>query len=536
MFSLLSPPKEKMSALATNNRFDGWSPNDFVRSDQRPAHGVAKTPVSASTALVEPSARQPKLRVSCDACAAAKVRCSKERPSCERCSASDYECVYGPSLKHGKSQGKRSRRYSQASAMRERQMSRSSQERQETTEAPRSNSSSYVDLQQSFDNLIRRIGSNKVLNAEPQPKKVSREQQCHPVTVYSPFTSFGIPDEIFSFSKASMDHRNFAPDTTNPSGAVTNQAPSSLLNSQSPSDLSFPNLDIPTSIDLADLDAPSDHAPSPTQSELANTAREFTTTAHSTDGNLSTHECYITTCKILSNLQSSLPAPLVNNSNSNDAFAHTLASADPMSWSPAAPKARSLDGILRMNQEAIASTCALLDCPCALEPHMGMLYGSILVKVFAWHRVAAGNPECPTPPSLGDISLPLLNHDPMQTSSYPTNKSSTPSLAGNWNHRASRSSTAVASVVSHEPVRIGEYVPCDEDQGPIRRLLLLSNLKKAGPLIEKFNRIAASSHDPAVSSLYSMLASWLTSELGRTVRDISGKTESGHATPMDIGS
>ena len=522
-----------MSALDTITRFEGWSPSDLIRSDQRPAHGVIKTPVAASKTLSEPSARQPKLRVSCDACAAAKVRCSKEHPSCERCSASDYECVYRPSLKHGKSQGKRSRTHSQTSSMREmeRQINRSSQERQETTEAPRSNSSSYMDLQQSFDNLVRRIGSNKSLNPEPQQKRAFREQQRHPVNAYSPFPSFGIPDEIFSFSKASMDHQNFAPDTTNPSGTVTHQGPSSL-----PPDLSIPHLDIPTSINFADLDAPSDHAPSPTQSELANTARDFTTAAHSTDGNLSTHECYTTTCKVLSSLQLSLQAPLVNNSNSDDTFAHTFESADPMSWFPAAPKARSLDWILRMNQEAIASTCALLDCPCALEPHMGMLYGSILVKVFTWHRIAAGNPECPTPPSLSDISLPIFNHDPMQTSSHPISKSSTPSLAGSWNSRASRSSTAVASPVCHEPVRIGEYVPSDEDQDPIRRLLLLSNLKKAGPLVEKFNRIAASSHDPARSSLYSMLASWLTSELGRTVRDISGKTESGHAAPMGTGS
>lgn len=46
--------------------------------------------------------RQPKLRASCDVCAAAKVNCSKERPICERCFANGFECNYSPSMKLGK--------------------------------------------------------------------------------------------------------------------------------------------------------------------------------------------------------------------------------------------------------------------------------------------------------------------------------------------------------------------------------------------------------------------------------------------------
>ncbi|KAL2795845.1 hypothetical protein BJX66DRAFT_158665 [Aspergillus keveii] len=43
-----------------------------------------------------------KFRTSCDACAASKVRCSKEQPRCVRCVQHDHKCVYGRSRRKGK--------------------------------------------------------------------------------------------------------------------------------------------------------------------------------------------------------------------------------------------------------------------------------------------------------------------------------------------------------------------------------------------------------------------------------------------------
>ncbi|KAL3477499.1 hypothetical protein BJX99DRAFT_226000 [Aspergillus californicus] len=48
---------------------------------------------------------QGKLRTSCDACAASKVRCSKEQPRCARCTQHDHKCVYGRSRRKGKPPG-----------------------------------------------------------------------------------------------------------------------------------------------------------------------------------------------------------------------------------------------------------------------------------------------------------------------------------------------------------------------------------------------------------------------------------------------
>ena len=43
-----------------------------------------------------------KLRLSCDECNKAKVRCTKEKPTCSRCKAQKMQCVYGISLRAGK--------------------------------------------------------------------------------------------------------------------------------------------------------------------------------------------------------------------------------------------------------------------------------------------------------------------------------------------------------------------------------------------------------------------------------------------------
>src|SRR5262245_29540447 len=59
------------------------------------------TPTSAPKSSAN-SERKPKLRASCDACAASKVKCSKEHPICARCNTNGSQCVYGVSRTHGK--------------------------------------------------------------------------------------------------------------------------------------------------------------------------------------------------------------------------------------------------------------------------------------------------------------------------------------------------------------------------------------------------------------------------------------------------
>ena len=68
-------------------------------------------PPSSNSTRISSSTKEKrlKLRASCDACAASKIRCSKEHPTCARCSTNKSQCVYGVSRKHGKPGRKRKR-------------------------------------------------------------------------------------------------------------------------------------------------------------------------------------------------------------------------------------------------------------------------------------------------------------------------------------------------------------------------------------------------------------------------------------------
>ena len=63
-----------------------------------------------------PVGAAPQLRSSCDACNAAKVKCSKGRPQCRRCEARQLPCVYGISMRSA--MGRSFRSSSEAGALR----------------------------------------------------------------------------------------------------------------------------------------------------------------------------------------------------------------------------------------------------------------------------------------------------------------------------------------------------------------------------------------------------------------------------------
>lgn len=70
-----------------------------MSTSRRQTHS-RRTSVSSGDSPIEPP--KEKFRSACDACAASKVRCTKEQPICQRCARLDIECVYGLSQRRGK--------------------------------------------------------------------------------------------------------------------------------------------------------------------------------------------------------------------------------------------------------------------------------------------------------------------------------------------------------------------------------------------------------------------------------------------------
>ena len=64
------------------------------------SHNILSKETSISLTAMPP--RQPKLRDSCIACSASKVKCQKEKPTCSRCSERGLKCEYATSRRTGR--------------------------------------------------------------------------------------------------------------------------------------------------------------------------------------------------------------------------------------------------------------------------------------------------------------------------------------------------------------------------------------------------------------------------------------------------
>ncbi|KAF2662594.1 hypothetical protein K491DRAFT_686474 [Lophiostoma macrostomum CBS 122681] len=74
----------------------------FSTRDLQSSLAYYPLPAPKMSSRSQTSPRTPKLRASCDCCAASKVKCSQDRPSCSRCASNGTICIYGISRKNGR--------------------------------------------------------------------------------------------------------------------------------------------------------------------------------------------------------------------------------------------------------------------------------------------------------------------------------------------------------------------------------------------------------------------------------------------------
>ncbi|MCJ1458286.1 hypothetical protein MMC28_008657 [Mycoblastus sanguinarius] len=441
--------------------------------------------------------REPqKLRMSCDACAASKVRCSKERPSCERCIESNFTCVYGPSMKHGQSSTKR----------RQPEPRPASGSFQVT---PVSSEQKYQsDLQKSFSHLLQNIGSTANLSSTRQWSP-STDVAITGTNLYSAppsTTSPAFGDPIWTDAMA-FDHTS-----------------SSETGTVSPANRGRTNTDLDSFDDELCLISNTDFSqfinpePSNSISSLSSTTSQSAPKMNGPllqpsiphDG-LGAHDCHVianSTLAILHFRPRFLPSE--NGSNAISSLSPSSSARAPMQ------AVQNLDDVLRCTRDAMGNLLELLKCPCARDPHMAMLDASIITRVLFWHQLAAGVKT--------SSSLPLPTSDGSQ---FIDTFNPTVTTAGSCN----RSSCSTPTVfVASEPVKIGTYIPDHEDQEPMRRLFLLISLKKLGRLIDTFAQVGESL-DAGPSQLHVTLASWLNSELSQAVKEVEDATEAAVSQP-----
>ncbi|KAF2169977.1 hypothetical protein M409DRAFT_19593 [Zasmidium cellare ATCC 36951] len=117
------------------------------------------------------------------------------------------------------------------------------------------------------------------------------------------------------------------------------------------------------------------------------------------------------------------------------------------------------DSILQRNKSAVDSLNQLLDCQCTQEPHIAMLYFSIIYKVLAWYQVAA--------------------HRLLTPGILPTNLKQRSGSVDSYDHETSKSKLISTFL------RVGSFELDDTDQAALHRQLLLIEMRKVDGVIEK---------------------------------------------------
>jgi hypothetical protein len=175
---------------------------------------------------------------------------------------------------------------------------------------------------------------------------------------------------------------------------------------------------------------------------------------------------------------------------------------------------RSLDSILCITKTAVQNVTQLLSCRCASDPHLAMLYSSIVSRIITWYQIAAGlKPTTSNSPSTPALSM---------MSSSP----STASFSDFSSPLSTPSSTSSSFNIKLQPLKIGQFEFDEADQEAFRRTVVQRELKKCGGLVDAIANWRSGASSEQAEFLYDILGAWLKSELYKTVREISGGEDS----------
>lgn len=440
--------------------------------------------------------RPPKLRSSCDACGAAKVRCDKTQPRCGRCVAGGLNCVYGLSRKFGKAPRKKppvDTNVPGETIPRPLAQNAQQQQQQHQQQSSLSCCPDYRHLS----------GATRPVKYEPQSAVSSNnyglEDSLMAMTSYAGHDMFlRSPDTMDSFG----DHFSFPDTTHNPTlGSDPRQH-----GTVDPLELTFTSSSDFQS--FAEWIHPDDlmHTPESQTHDGADPASSMP--MHHSSASISSLESHST---------HGLPDTSLLQTDSHSCHKLAYATLEGLSFrndslANGEHLTQTMDKVLNRNKQAVNSMHQLLQCPCSKSPHLAMLYASITSKILMWYQLAAG---CTKPTTSWDYFSSLGNQPtpPLSASSSPSMTFVTPTspVAAQNNF-----------VVTPMQFSVGAFSVDDESaQEALRKQLLLSELKKAGNLIDLLSiqgRDELASGE--VNDIYSALGTWLKCELNRTIASL----------------
>ncbi|KAF1926200.1 uncharacterized protein M421DRAFT_422875 [Didymella exigua CBS 183.55] len=468
---------------------------------------ILSSPTSAPKPSKANRERRPKLRASCDACAASKVKCSKTHPICQRCSANGSQCIYGVSRKHGKP-GRTRKRNPDGTPFIKGSKQRPSPDgsefgkfrvRPEPIALPLPDLGDVSAWNSSWSSTPRSLQSTPEFEFEmtPEPFDVTPEPfdvTLTPEPLYmDTCMSLGFPfmddyllpttdfhmDTMQSLEPALCFRDPFAKKQSVQLDLPNIQELKDYIGGESinPFDCTFQDGGLGISLDGSSTSS----EPSPKSTAFDQSDRRLSVSVA-----MPSSHC----CSALA--QSTLESLHITGPDRSQPWPNV--------------EIKSLDSVLSTTRLAVQSVLQLLSCQCSSDPHLSMLYASITGKILSWYQMAAGvDPGAAPQGSAPSVSSATW-------SSVCSSVCSSPLLTPGPEH--SRFS------VQMQPLKFGLYEFDAAEQERLRRQVVLKELKKCGQLVEALANWRGDGQGEQAEFLYDVLGAWLRSELHRTLREV----------------
>lgn len=435
-------------------------------------------------------AQQPvRVRLSCDLCSAAKVKCDKRRPACERCSSNQLHCTYSVSRRHGCKrriacnpavttpeaanipQSSRGDGGSPASTTRSQGrdiIGLPTYDSNELSESCTTNESINFHNGNDLPNPFQYLAENDfTTNVDMDGLKGSAFAFDNPLpTPYEPSPNAYLPQ-----SQQEPGQAAWTPTTTPSTTSVHTE---DLRNSEY-------NVALPiTSKAIADaLNRSIDSHKNPNLATSNETTQEV-------------HDCEAYALTLLRSLHHSpLYFPDKDNQISSSHQACAVSERYLTNNNTNPEVLHSLDTILDANKCALSGVMKLLDCSCAQRPHLASLYIAIITKMLSLYEIAATT----------DIS------------SRDCTNSAPPSGA----HKLCGPRLARTTAI-----QVGVFDLDEEDRATLQRGILLRQIRNMERPIEKFASLSAgdaNNHDISVRQWHGVAVSMIKKELQRVYQN-----------------
>lgn len=181
----------------------------------------------------------------------------------------------------------------------------------------------------------------------------------------------------------------------------------------------------------------------------------------------------------------------------------------------------SLDRILHLNRVALSTIRQLIECPCAQQPHLALLYMGTISKTLVWYRIAV-NLSFRTTSQFSEArgsSSPKPQYTLSPTSNMPIPTTDTAASRPPVRPRANT-------------VQIGAFALAEEDEAILVRNVIAIEIKKASRLVEFLKGHQAAmipdetyrQASPNTDSWYRIGGEKLEREIQDTLREVIGST------------